>query len=169
MARKVRDYRAEEQRRRFLANTRGYNNRYQLRRAIETGVRPPIQPKRVRSRKTIEAQERRMDRVQKAMQPKPRSANAYDRAQAYDWSDLFAKRHQAEYVPERAAVLGKTRHAYTKAYIDAFIGQNYDVEQGYSSRRYIGGSEALRYWFVELNQYYTQAEYDARYHIRLGY
>src|SRR6478609_5965605 len=60
MARKPRDYKAEERRRNELARQRGFTNRYQQRRKIETGAVPALAPKRVRSERTKQAQAQRI-------------------------------------------------------------------------------------------------------------
>jgi hypothetical protein len=165
-----RDHAAENRRRNQLAAERGLVNRYEQRRAIEHGMIAPLQHKTVRNPKTIAAQDARRAREELEDRVKPRSATADMRGDAYDWSTLFAQRHQAEYVPERAAALGVTRYTYTMAYLRAFYGAPYiEDDLRYTEVRYIGGSPALHYWFVSLNHYYTEAEYEQHYHLRLGY
>jgi hypothetical protein len=61
-----------------------------------------------------------------------------------------------------------TRHAYTKAYLAAWVNLINGVD-AYSYARHVGGSDDLFYWLVTLNHYYTQAEYDEHYHVRLSY
>lgn len=154
-----RDYHQEQIRRDALARTRGHANRQSQRKKIERGKIAPLQPKRVRSPKTLEAQEKRLAKLKP---PKPKSASYDDRELAYDWSAAHAQRIQATYNPELAALLGVTRHAYTKTYLEAFITGDFR----YTDVRHDGGSEELFYWFVTLNHFYTAREYERRYAIR---
>lgn len=161
MARKPRDYKAEERRRNELARQRGFTSRAQQRRAIETGKIPALQPKRVRSPKTVEAQKRRV-RPPKARGPIQTDFNGYTipvEQQAKDWSTLHARSEIAQYRPEEAAKLGVGKKAYTNAYMRAFVVS----DGGYSAVRYAGGSPELYYWFVTLNQYMSASEYETRY------
>lgn len=162
MARK-RDYKAEEARRNALARERGYTSRASLRRAIETGKASPIAPERVRSPRTIAAQERRLAATtagrdaESAFLRATGSISPRDRAE--DWSGIFARSKSAEYAPENAKDLGVTRAEYTRAYLDAFVMG----DTRYTAVRHKGGSPALFYWFVTLNGYMSADEYESRY------
>jgi len=161
MARKQRDYRAEEARRNELARQRGFTSRAAQRRAIERGKAPAIQPHRIRSERTRKAQAA----LQSAI--KPLNVRKYDYAgihisgeqRATDWSTIFAGSDIAQYHPERARSLGVTKKQYTDAYLRAFVLG----DERYAQSRYYGGSDPLYYWFVTLNGYYSADEYESRY------
>ncbi len=156
MARKPRDYRAEEARRNALARERGFKSRAQQRHAIETGKAAPLQASRLSSPQTIRAQRDRLaaltdfERGIAAIKPENR---------ARDWSDIFARSEEGQYRPERAKELGVSREAYTLAYINAFVYG----EDRYDAVRHKGGSDDLYYWFVVLNEYLSAAEYEGKY------
>lgn len=162
MARKARDYKAEERRRNELAKARGFTSRAAQRRAIEKGAAPALAPTRLRKPSVIAAQRAR------SAPPKDR-APIKDSLQGYplpsreqrarDWSALFAGTEMAQYRPERAKELGVTKKQYTDAYLRAFV----QGDSAYHRVRYYGGSEDLRYWFVELNDYFEAEEYDEKY------
>ena len=162
---RVRDHKAEYARRNALAKTRGYGNRYEQRRKIETGVIAPIRPKQVKSRTTKAAQRLRIAVEKQAAKEKkdfrglaPRRTRA---ERAEEWSLLMAKTPDAEYNPDDAKELGVTRTAYTNAYLAAFVlGPEH-----YHLVRHNGGSDALKTWFVDITHTYTSGEYDARYSI----
>lgn len=127
-----------------------------MRKAIETGKRSPLAPERVTSFRTLRAQEDRLaqtddfTRYSSAISPEDR---------AEDWSGLFARSSVGEYQPDRADELGVSRAQYTAAYLDAFVLG----DTRYSEVRHSGGSDALFYWLVVLNEYMTVDEYEARY------
>lgn len=156
MARKARDYKAEERRRNELAKQRGFSNRYQQRAAIETGKRAPLQPSRVRSPRTKAAQRRVLGAHEDYLAALRRTTPA---SRAEDWSGLFLRTDMAKYDPDRARELGVSRAAYTDAYLNAWV----EGPESYSKVRHKGGSDALEYWFVTLNGFMTVDEYEARY------
>lgn len=166
MAKRVRDYKAEEARRNALARERGFTSRAQQRNRIETGKFPALQPKRVRSVKTKRAQSRYLshapivddDNVVPKWGVKGVTLPVISKDQACrDWSTLYARSEMAEYRPERAKTLRVTEKEYRDAYFNAWASGDY------YATRYHGGSDSLRYWFVELNDYYQAEEYDDRY------
>jgi hypothetical protein len=148
MARKARDYKAEERRRNELARSRGYSSRGQQRRRIESGKAPAIRPELIRKESTREAQ-RRYHRENSITVGYP---SKYQRAQ--DWSDLHAKHWSATYRPEERPK-GMTISQYTDAYLKAFVT---GPERYYEARQ--TGSEALRYWFVDVAEYLSDEDYN---------
>lgn len=177
MARKARDYKAEYARRNALAKERGFKGYADQRKQMETGQVKFLQQNRLSNRRSIAANKswiaREAKRAQQTINDFFRDAekpaevtyesairNLELTAMAIDWSNLHAATDIAEYHPERAADLGVTVDEYTQAYLEAFAG--FGGETYYEVRRR-GGSDALRYWFVELNDYYEAAEYDDRY------
>lgn len=163
MAKRQRDYRAEEARRNARARERGYSSRGQQRRAIERGKIAPLAPKLVRSPRTIAAQREREKRERRettswykagfTSERKYRSA----KDASIDWSALHAGTHIAEYDPDNAP--GWTKAAYTKAYYDAFVSG----PERYKAVRRSGGSAALYHYFVVVTEYYSPDEYETRY------
>lgn len=143
MARRKRDYKAEERRRNELARQRGYKSRAAQRYAIETGRAPALQPSRVR-KPTRTVKTPRLD------------SGALDRA--YDWSALHGGTQIARY-DYRNARPGVTKGQYLKGYLDAFV----EGPQRYRAVRHSGGSRALERYFVDITGYYTADEYETRY------
>lgn len=163
MARKARDYKAEEARRNALARQRGFTSRGQQRRAIETGKAPAIAPRRLRKPTTIEAQKFRLGVDTGGIERKATELPAFgdrvspeDRAQ--DWSDIYARSSAAQYNPDDRPK-GMSKRAYTNAYLAAFVRG----DERYVNVRHAGGSEALRHWFVDIAGYMTADEYESRY------
>ena len=165
---RVRDYHAEEVRRNALAKSRGFTSRAQQRHAIEVGKIRALQPKRVRSPKTRKAQERLLATRRYGPTPKagevPESFGGItispeDRAR--DWSTMFARSEIAQYRPERAKELGVSKAKYRDAYLKAFVAGDTRYERVRHSKN--GGSDALYYWFVTLNEYMEADEYESRY------
>ena len=147
MARKPRDYKAEERRRNELARARGYSTRAAQRGAIKRGEREPIAPHLTRRGKA-EALQRKMDA-------------------AYDWSALYAKSPIAQFDLTVAEDKGIGIAKYTDAYTRAFVAgpERYSKTTRYDESRgkRIGGSDALYDYFVDLMEYYTPEEYDDQY------
>lgn len=165
MARKQRDYRAEEARRNARARERGFTSRGQQRRAIERGKVPALAPSRLRSQRTIDAQREREARERReatswfraGFSSERQYRNAKDKAE--DWSALHAGTGIARYDYEANAVEGITMAAYTKAYMDAFVSG----PQRYKAVRRSGGSDALYHYFVTVTEHYSPDEYESRY------
>jgi hypothetical protein len=164
MARKARDYAAEQRRRNELARERGFTSRGQQRRQIESGKAKPIAPKLVRSPKTIAAQKRRIAAATQGQEHKYKESDVLfnksrpDEERAQDWSDLFARSDMAKYLPDDRPK-GVSRKAYTDAYMAAFV----EGPERYKLVRHSGGSDALRHWFVTINHWYQANEYETRY------
>lgn len=166
MARKERDHHAEGLRRKELAEARGYRNRYEQRRKIETGAIAPLQPKRVSSPSTLRNQEKRLAAKNQAKADREylkaiEAANISPEQRARDWSMLFARSDVATYKPEDAKRLGLTKTQYTTAYLNAFVvgPDRYTRVR----RNKAGASSHLHYWFVDLYEYMTIDEYESRY------
>jgi len=163
-AKRVRNYRQEQERRNALARERGYTSRGQQRRAIETGKAKPIAPKLVRSPKTIAAQKARIKAETQGQEHKHKtsdilfSANRPDAERAQDWSDLFSRSSMGQYNPDERPD-GVSKKAYTDAYVAAFV----DGAERYKYVRHSGGSPALRRWLVDINGFMTADEYETRY------
>lgn len=167
MARKPRDYKAEERRRNELAKARGFKTRAEQRKKIERGEVAALHPQRVRATKTKEAQKRYTAAQRRAAAPKGRSGQKtvsiggikMNRRQVMqDWSDYAASTPLAEYKPEDARSLGLTRDEYDQAYWDAWL----DPDSGYVLNRY-APSEAQRRWMVDIMGHYEAEEYEDRY------
>jgi hypothetical protein len=162
-AKRVRNHHDENVRRNALAVQRGEANRYQQRKKIETGVIAPIEPKRVRSAKTMAAQAKRLETTTR----KPFSAAGVvypkisDKQRAQDWSTLFARSGIAKYEPSEAATLGISRKEYTSAYLRAFVVGDTRYSAVRHNQR--GGSTFLYYWMVTLHGYFSIDEYESRY------
>lgn len=157
MARKPRDYKAEEARRKELAKQRGFANRYQQRRAIETGKARALNPKRVRSPKTVAAQNRFLGDLFKKKEQKdfggvPLPSLAQ---QSRDWSALHSKSARSKYRPQNAAKLGMTVDEYTLAYYLAYVARH---DQTPRERKF-----ALRRWMVDINGFVSEPVYDTGY------
>ena len=192
MARKPRDYKAEERRRNELARQRGFKTRAAQRGAIERGEISALQPKRVRSKKTLAAQARRAQgllsgsAVPKGPIPsfdELRRMVEADRAQqCRDWSAIHAASTVATYGWEKddrrwkvGAQWVRANNATQKrkkqwidahgidAYTDAYYYAFVDGEARYKNNRYGNGSEAMRLWFVEITGYLEADEYESRY------
>lgn len=163
MAKRVRDYKAEEARRNALAKARGFETRAKQRRAIETGKTAAIRPTSLRSPKTIAAQKFRLGFETKGIERKetilPTFGNRFSPSQrAEDWSDIYARSSAAQYTPDERPS-GMSKEEYTDAYLAAFVRG----EERYVTVRRSGGSEALRHWFVDVVGYMTADEYESRY------
>lgn len=163
MARRARDYKAEEARRNALAKERGFTSRGQQRRRIETGKAPAIQPYRLRKPQTIEAQKFRLGSATKGVESKGSNLPVFgsrrgDRERAEDWSDIYARSVAAQYLPDERPQ-GMSKAAYTDAYMAAFVTGS----ERYVEVRRSGGSDALRHWFVDVIEYMTADEYESRY------
>ncbi len=63
-----------------------------------------------------------------------------------------------KYDPSRAEELGMSKAEYTKAYFDAFGGG----PQSWQKNRH-SSTPALHKWFVDINGYLTEGEYDEKY------
>lgn len=165
MAAKKRDYKAEERRRNELAKQRGFTSRAQQRGAIKRG-----EAKVTRTGNTYRIARTTAKTPTKTTKTTKRGRTYRDKVQymgytfskreaCEDFSMISAKNENAKYRPEEAAKLGLTPSAYTHAYYMAFI----DESSGYYANRYDdGGSDAMRYWFVDLDHMEAD-DYDDKY------
>lgn len=163
MARKARDYAAEQRRRNELARARGFTSRGQQRRAIERGRIPPLQPQRVRSPKTIQAQtERLRGEAQKAQQRIERLVSEDSQAKRMGENELYSQAHANRQIAKfdyKNAVTGVSLAEFTDAYWNAFV----NPKGGYDRVRRRGGSRALKHYFVTITGHFTADEYETRY------
>ena len=119
--RKPRDHKAENARRNALAAERGYTNRYQQRKAIETGKRQALQPSRVKSERTEKAQAR-FTREQLNRSDRPRTyqegLERISREQrCMDWASYNARTTAVQYLWDERSLesrLDKKRTASAK-------------------------------------------------------
>lgn len=172
MVRKARDYRAEYARRKSQYAYRYGITPRQMRKQIETGLREAFRPAAIRSSKTLAAQRAR----DAGERPSLKRGNAdltqwphvKPSTRAKDWEKLFASTESARYTydkkdPDNAArnrfIREHGKAAYTDAYLNAFVRG----DGRYRVSRREGGSDALRYWFVDITETYTAEEYDGRY------
>ena len=186
MAKRKRDYKKEEAARKALAVSRGFKSRGAQRYAIEHGKAPAIKPWLIKKPSTYRAQVDshllpilpRIREPESAKKPAPPTIARSGRLSpketaefmgrtadqiAEDWSELHGRSFIGEYHPERAGELGLTHAQYRNAYLRAFV-----IDQHYSKVRHHGGSPELRYWFVDVNHYYSADEYETRYGTQHG-
>jgi hypothetical protein len=175
MARKKRDYRAEEKRRNELARLRGFASRAQQRRAIETGKIRALKPERVIKPSVLAAQRRFIESLRR---PFTEADRQYElgaiiphlpsvRQQCEDWSAAHAGTAIAQYDndddadddPKTRWIAKHGRKAYDDAYYEAWVYG----PQSYRRVRRNGGSYALYRWLVEITETMTDAEYDLKY------
>lgn len=162
MARKQRDYKAEERRRNELARQRGFSSRAALRRAIEKGTAAAIQPNRLRRPSTIAAQKERYKATRKTEHKGDKfpkfGFRVSDEQRAQDWSDVFSRSPGSEYNPDERPE-GMSRKAYTNAYLKAWV----DGDNRYVNVRHTGGSPELRNWLVNVAGFLTANIYEDKY------
>lgn len=188
MARKPRDYKAEERRRNELARARGFKTRASQRGAIERGEIRALQPARVRSPRVKKAQAKFLSGPAAPRGPIPsyaeleRALSADLEQQCWDWAARHAVSTVAQYgwtdedkkwkkgepwvrrnnATNKQKIKWIEKHgkeAYTQAYYNAFV----DGPERYSKNRYNGGSDAMRLWYVEITGYMTAEEFESRY------
>lgn len=167
MAKRQRDYAAEQRRRNELARQRGFTSRAQQRRKIEKGEIPALVPlSRLRSKRTIEAQKFLLGAETRGIERKGSTLPVFgtrrsDAERAQDWSDIYARSQVAQYDPDNRPK-GMTKAAYTRAYLAAFV----TGDERYVKVRHAGGSDALRHWFVDVMEYMQADEYETRYGVK---
>lgn len=161
MARKQRDYAAEYARRQALARERGYKSYGEQRRKIERGEILALAPKRVKSAKT-----RARQAVLQSSLTYEQAKAAYvktgqgKRKRAEEWSRYYSNSYASEYAPKNRPK-GMTIDRYTDLYLRTWV----EGPETYTVVHNVGGSEDLRYWLVEVAEYYSAEEYDKRYEI----
>lgn len=154
MARKQRDYKAEERRRNELARQRGFSSRGQQRRRVSSGNVRNLSPEAAKFVIGVNT---------KGIEPKgfelPKFAvRESDATRAQNWSDIFARSEVAQYQPDNRPA-GMSKREYTDAYMAAFV----DGPDRYVDVRRTGGSDALKHWFVDIQGYMQADEYESRY------
>lgn len=183
MARKARDYKAEEARRNEIARALGYKNRAQMRRAVELGFIAPKRPEAIRSPRTIAAQKWRAAMAARDYDYDPRTpidrepteferivAGIKPERMARDWSAAHAKTPAAEFDFEGNEDVNVAKRDFIKAhgmtaYIDAYLNAFVLGGDRYVNRRHAGGSPAMLFWFVVVTMYMTVPEYDGKYRL----
>lgn len=147
---KKRDYRAEYARRNALAKERGFSSYSQQRRAIETGKTRAIQPNRLRSKKTIEAQ--------LALTPVfgGKSVKDWRIESAVGWSERNARTNRMKFDPVRA----RNDDAYLDAYTKVTVLQI--APKGEDESTLVAGDD-LRHLLVDILNIMDDKEYDSRY------
>ena len=162
MARKARDYAAEQRRRNELARERGHRSRADQRRKIELGKIPALAPKRLRNPVTLKNQKLRVTTPKRKHVKKPTEYGGYKlpslEDRSTDWSTMFARSESGTYAPDTRPD-DTTKAAYRSAYMKAFVAgpARYDLV------RHHGGSPDLKYWLVTLNHFMSVSEYESRY------
>lgn len=158
-----RDYKAEYQRRNELAKARGYKSYGQQRYRIETGDAPAINPRRLRSQRTIDNQVRKQRILSNAgpfndelpwpdwFGEKDLKATRIEFAQ--DWSDFYSRHWSTEFDAERA----EDDEHYLETYMNTFVHLSY-LESHHLKR-----SESHYEWFVNIMHYMEADTYDRRY------
>lgn len=190
MARKPRDYKAEERRRNELAQQRGFKTRASQRGKIERGEIAAIQPKRVRSPKVKAAQAKFISGPLNLRKDAPSFEQAYAELVAgkskeqlcIDWSrdhahttvSLFdvtetskkgvrgAPWNQASNKTLKRKQAWIAKHGYA-AYVDAYYDAFVAGDDAYVYKRHDGGSDALDLWFIEITGYLDAEEYEKKY------
>lgn len=161
MARRARDYRAEEARRNALARERGFTTRAAQRGAIRRGEAAPVQPSRIRTKESADAYEKYLERRDTGWTPERIAAfhTTVDEVRAADFSEHKANSPWATYTPDTTPEEhGVSREEYTAAYLAAWVVG--DEKYGKDTRKH--GSEALRHYLVDIMDMEPE-EYDRRY------
>lgn len=149
--RKARNYKAEYQRRQQLARDRGFRTYGQQRHAIETGRARAIAPARVRTKRTLDAQQKYG--IPAWMQKVNPLQARIDIAQA--WSDKYSRSTETEFSELQA----RKDPDYLRLYLAAFV---YSPKLAPWYKR-LTPSEDLRKFFVEYMHIYESDEYESRY------
>lgn len=144
VARRPRDYHAEEQRRNELAKARGLRNRYELRKKKDRGEIPKVsRVKRTPADIARAAGFPTYSRYRKA------------RRDAAQWSDRHSLKDVSRYSSTMDA---KTFRAYYDAFVNKEPGTSFQT-LGKGQRT----TESIRHYFVDVIGYFTAEEYDERY------
>lgn len=151
---KKRDYKAEYARRNALAKKRGFSSYSQQRRAIERGKIPAIQPHRVRSKKTLDAQEKSFGILGR------KTVKDFRIEAGVAWSERNARSNRLKFDPVRA----KKDDAYLSAYLGATVMQTGKSGEDDST---LVPSPDLRILLVNVLGLMTDNEYDSRYGDRI--
>lgn len=191
MARRKRDYRAEEARRNELARQRGFATRAQQRGKIERGEIRAIQPKRVRAAKTVRAQKAWTARAKSLVSSFGDMGPDFEVTdylkgidfkflepgeRCIEWSNLHAANNIVKFDPDNRPE-GVSLERYTDVYFRAFVdgpeaygkvrGSRETTYTGEGEDRvahyhYDGGSDVMYEWFVEI-QDWEPGDYDDHY------
>lgn len=162
MASRKRDYKAEYARRQALAKERGFKSYGEQRRKIERGETRAIAPSRLRSRKTIENQNKNWSifAEQPARNPVQEFFDSFSVRDARidmasRWSDFYSRSEATKFDPERA----RRDERYLTVYMQAFVLADHSDRNVHD----FDGSDWQREWFVDQIEYFEAEEYDNRY------
>lgn len=145
---RARDYAAEYARRQELARKRGFRSYAAQRRAIETGVAPAISPSRIRTKRTMDAQQNYMLKNFDVLGYRLEMAKGFSRMKVYDERLKFDEK-RAKHDPH-----------YLNLYIESVVTAPYSATMG--TRRLVP-SDKLRHLLVDVLGITTIDEYEARY------
>lgn len=148
-----RDYKAEYQRRQSLAKARGFRSYGQQRRAIEKGTVAAIAPSRIRTKRTADAQFRRVMNL-----PKGWTVRGARMDMARGWSNAYARSDLLTFDEKRA----QTDDVYLDAYIKALVFAPSNVK-GNKHHRRLTPSPDLEEFLVNVLGIYQADEYETRY------
>ena len=161
MARK-RDYKAEYARRQQLARARGFSGYSEKRRKIERGLTPAINPKRLRSGKTIFAQQKfakesQYETITRLMSTGQETSYLREMKiqDSIAWYETYGRNIALEFDENKARKSDK----YLDSYYWGFVAEYGDA---WSSHR-LHHTDAMETWMVEEAEIYDQDEYDERY------
>lgn len=151
MPRKARNYAAEYAKRNALAKARGYRSYGDQRRKIETGRAPAINPGRIRTKRTADAQqeyrnlpwEKRVDPTQIKIE------------MAQEWSRVYARTGAIRFDSAEA----RRNPHYLSTYLQAFVLGTHDDP----NLNRLTGSDALYEYLVNETGYMSADEYETRY------
>lgn len=186
MARKPRDYKAEERARNARAVASGFKNRAEMRRAMERGAIPAARPHRLTSPETKRTQRALRDSIDRGNGlPDPAAFAKWiggksQTERCRDWSDARARTSIVSYdtkspfkdvdgkadpyagqnAAKREFIATHGRQAYTDAYLSAFVE---GPERYATAKTRTGGSHALYYWLVVVVQYMSAKDYEEKY------
>ena len=156
-------------RRKAKAKAAGYPTVYQYRKAamLAQGKQPAkrkrdfkreyaaVKNKAKRLGFTSERQLRAARREWKAA-PVAGVSNSITYKECERWSNRRAVTSIARFEPSEAKSLGMTLDQYVTAYHKAWV-------QDYYPTRHKGGSAPMKYWLVDILEYYSAEEYDGKY------
>ena len=139
---RARDYRAEEARRNARARALGFSSRAQMRTALAQGW----QPQRASNRKIVAPPEGEITRpVARGLKGMRRI-----RTESKFWSDRHSRKPTSKYRPDMSDSQAAAYHA---AYVDPET----------NVRRVENDLVSLRFYLVDVMEYYTDTEFDDRY------
>lgn len=151
MPKKQRNYKAEYARRVALAQDRGFRNYADQRRKIETGRAQAIAPARIRTKRTLDAQQ-----SWQAL-PWERKVNQKEiRIQmAQEWSRVYSRTKVIRF----DAQLARRDDEYLQSYMRTFVLGDHEDQ----NINHFSDSFDLKHYLVDVMEYMTEDEYERRY------